>query len=303
MNVTKFIFVTLLGILIISCSNVSNKTPISLFSKSYKLVESKCQISDDCLAQIEGIQCDGYNLIVLDYHSGKSFTLFEIGSGKMIGRYGAIGQGIGEIPLGTYGDIWKDAFYIFYDHTGYIGKYDIDSLYSNMEFHPITLAKYKISNAQISRIMPVNDSVFFGAGTYKSEYQYLLFDNNSNVIDYSTNIYNINDENMNKYHKFLSNQGCLRKHPYLDKFVYFINISSNIDFLEIINSKIEVIKSLRLNNPVYKPINDSKLNRVIPERDNVIGYVDMCTTEHYVYALYSDKKYLIIIREIVLAQK
>lgn len=35
---------------------------------------------------------------------------------------------------------------------------------------------------------------------------------------------------------------------------------------------------------------DSKFNRVIPERNCVIGYLDICATEQYIYALYTDKK-------------
>lgn len=290
MNTIKLLSIILLILIVVSCGNELHKTPVILFSDLSKPREDVCGISDDYLAQIEGIQCDDSNLMVLDYHSGKSFTLFELNSGKMIGRFGSIGQGAGEIPLGTYGYLENNYIYISYEHTGYVGKYEIDSLCSNIEIRPKPLAKFKIPEAQLSRIIPINDSIFLGAGTYKSEYQYLLFNKNSNVIDYAIKIYNEADVNMNKYHKFLSNQGNLRKRPGKNQFVYSINMSSNIDFIEIKDDKIELIKSLRLNDPIYKPIHDSKLNRVVPVKDNIIGYIDVCATEHYVYALYTDKK-------------
>lgn len=94
--------------------------------RSFKIKGGVCDISDDHLAQIEGIQCNDSNLMVLDYHSGKSFTLFELDSGRMIGRFGSIGQGAGEIPLGAYGYLEKSYIYIPYQPTEYIGKYDIE---------------------------------------------------------------------------------------------------------------------------------------------------------------------------------
>lgn len=290
MNNYKNLFVILWTLVLISCNSESIKSPIFLFSEMTELEETKCGISDDCLAQVEGIQCNDTLLVAMDYHSGKSFTLFKLTTGEMIGRFGSIGQGVGEIPLGTYCNLQKDCFSVSYEHTGYIGKYNMDSLCSDINARPVALAKFIIPEAQLSRIMPVNDSLFLGAGTYNSEYQYLLFDKDKNVIDYAIKIYNHEDETMNKYHKFLSNQGVLRKRPGKNQFVYSINNSSNIDIINIDDNRIVPIQLSRLNNPQYQPVHDSKFNRVIPDRNCVIGYLDICATEQYIYALYTDKK-------------
>lgn len=234
-------------------------------------------------------------IIVLDYHSGNSFTLFDINTYKLVGRFGAIGKGPNELALGTYEQIVKNDFYLFYDPTGFIGKYPISFLNEDINTSSTQLVKYKVIDAQLSRTLPVNDSLFFGAGTYLSKYQFVLFDKHSNVLDYNVEIYNAHDETFNKYHKFLSNQGVLRKHPNENQFVYSLNFSSNIDFLEIKENKVQLIKSLRLQNPNYQPISDKNFNRVLPSDNNIIGYIDLCATEKYVYALYTDKNYLQII--------
>lgn len=291
MDKIRLLFAVLLLMLTaVGCNNRDSKTLLDIFPKQIDLIGDICNIDDDSLASIEDIQCNDSSLLVFDYHSGESFTLFDINSGKMVARFGTIGQGANEIPLGVYGNLEENDFYIHYDQTGYIGKYNIDSLYTNVDLSPSCLAKYKIQEAQLSRLVVMNDTLFLGAGTYKSEYQYLLFDKNSNVIDYAVDIYNVDENSLNKYHKFLSNQGKLRKCPGKNQFVYSINYSSNIDFFEIRNNKIDVIKSFRLKDPMYKPMQDGKYNRMIPLDDNIIGYIDIAPTDKFVYALYADKK-------------
>lgn len=275
---------------LISCTNNKKKSINDTFSEKIILKESATFIDGDDLAQIEGICCNDQNIIVLDYHSGYSFTLFDVDSCKLVGRFGAIGQGPDELALGTYGQIEKDNFYLFYDQTGFIGKYAISSLNKDINTTPRQMVRYQIIDAQLSQAIPINDSLFIGAGTYMSKFQFVLFDKYSNVLDYNVEIYNASEKTFNKYHKFLSNQGVLRKRLNQDQFVYSLNFSSNIDFLELKENKIQLIKSLRLHNPNYQPISDNNLNRVLPSDNNIIGYIDLCATEKYVYALHTDKK-------------
>lgn len=275
---------------IIACSNNNVKhSPLALFSKLENASEIQCYFDNDMFGMIEALQCNDFSLIVFDYHSGFSFTLFDLESDRILGRFGEIGQGPGEIQLGCYGYLYDDNFTVNYDITGFLAKYPIDSLRENISFKPLNLAKYEIAEAQFSRVIPLNDTIFLGAGTYQSEFQFVLFDNNSNVIDFGIEIYNINDAKFNKFHKYLSNQGILNKHPVESKFVYAVNYSSNIDFIEISNNTIKLIKSLRLRNPVCKPLQDGNFNRVMPDFSKPIGYIDIASTNDYIYALYTDK--------------
>lgn len=287
----KKLYFIYLFFLLVSCSNRTKESPISFFSVEKRISGNECTINEDSLAQIEGLlSCDS-SLIVLDYHSGRSFTLFNLHKEECIGRFGKIGQGPEEIPLGCCGELNGQDFYIFYDNTGLIAKFAIDSLHSNINYNPLMLAKYKIKEAFFSQVIPLNDSLFLGAGTYKNDYQFALFDKNSNTIDYGINIFNAQNEIYNTYHKFLSNQGVLRKHPTQNKFVYSINYSSNIDFIEILNNeKISQIKSIRLRNPKSEPTNDGELYRVLPDTQSPMGYIDIASNHKYVYALYTDKK-------------
>jgi hypothetical protein len=275
-----------------SCKNTSTDSPIDLFSHTINLSETKYNIDEDSLALIEGIQCNDNSLIVTDFHLGKSFSIFNLQTGKYIGRFGKIGQGPDELPLGCTGNLEYNKFSISFDFTGLIASYNMDSLLSNINSKPKKLARKNIPETSFSRVIPLNDSVFLGAGVYKSEYQYALFDKQNKVIDYNIDIFNAKDEKFNMYHKFISNQGTFKKHPMLNQFVYSLNNSSNIDFIDVSNNKINLIKSIRLKNPICNPIQFGDLSRVVPDNNSIIGYIDIATSNKYVYTLYADKLFV-----------
>ena len=266
-----------------ACKSEDTHTVLELFPESHSLSQKKVyDINEDSIAVIEGLVCDGENLIVYDYHSNSSYTLFDEKTGEYIARFGTVGQGPIEIPVGCYGYLLKGCFSVFDDQTRIVMKYNLDSLRSGkVNAAPKRLTKYDIPDAQISRLIAINDSTFFSAGTYRDRYQYLLFDKNSKVLDYSVDIYNVADSTFNKYTKFLSNQGDLIMHPEKQKFACSINFSSNIDFFEIVDNEIKLTKSLRLGNPTSQPVTTE---------NSQIGYINLCATGEYVYALYSEKK-------------
>lgn len=286
-----FLFLLILG----SCKKEKDETVFDLFSESYQLSHNACKISEDSLASIEGLACDEENLIVFDYHSGSSYTLFNIKSGDYIARFGTIGQGPDEILLGCCGYLHNRYFTVFNDQTRTVVKYSLDSLYRGVvNGSPVTLTKYKIPDAEISKLISINDSTFVCAGTYKSRYQFLLFDNKNNIMDYGVDIYNASDSAFNVHTKFLSNQGDLVMNPQKTLFAYSVNFSSNIDFFSTEGNKIQLVKSLRLGNPISKPVDvvtgGSMYCSVDMTRNSQIGYINLCASSQYVYALFTDKK-------------
>ena len=292
--VNKIIFLWLYVSVLIGCTENKTHTVLELFSESYPLsiMEEWC-VNEDSLAVIEGLICDGENLIVNDYHLGDSYTLFDVKSGEHIARFGAIGQGPDEIPLGCYGYLSKKYFFVFSDRIKTIMNYSLDSLRScKVNGSPMRLAKYNIPNMEISRLIAIDDSTFVGSGTYESRYQYLLFDKNSRVLDYGIDVYNSTDSLFDIYTRYLANQGDLVMNPKKKEFASSVNFSSNIDFFEIVNNKIKVKKSLRLGDPISKPFvgGGGTIFSVDLTEDTQIGYINLSATTQYVYALYSDKK-------------
>lgn len=282
--------INILFSIVISLQSCTNKEILSQ-PITIELEELNYNINKDYLAKIEGIQCNDSSLISFDFHSGESYTLFDLQTCKLIGRFGEIGDGPGEIPLGCFGNLINNEFYIHDLSTGLIAKYDMDSITNHINYKPIKLTRYDFpfSLIHFSKVVPLNDSIYFGAGLYSNKYQYTLFDKKNKIIDYNIDVYNANNKEFNVYHKMISNEGTLRKHPTLNKFVYFINRSSNIDFIEIIDNKIIPIKLKRDKNPESKPIINGSIVRVQPELHCEIGYIDLAVGVNNIYALYTDK--------------
>lgn len=280
----NIIYAFIIAVTVISCQNKPKfQTEIPIFKGKMECKSSK--ISNEDLGLIEGIHCNDSLIMTLDFHDGMSYSLFDNANGKCIKRFGETGHGNMEIPVGCMGSIYNGMFYAFDDELHIIASYKLDSQESARASEII---KYQIDGAQISQIVPINNHLFVAMGTYKNHYQYIVFDDKNNVSGYAFDIYNKDDEHLDEYHKFLSNQGCLVRHPHKNLFVGAIRYSANIDFFAVENGKIREIQSIRQHNPILKSINVMGMRRVLPDDNTINGYIDLCATDEYVFALYSD---------------
>lgn len=274
-----------------SCHRGRIGTVVDSFTISESLFASESNISEDSLSLVEGILCDDENLIVYDFHSGDCYTLFDKDSGRYIARFGTVGQGPTEIPSPCLGNLSEKRFSVFSDQARIVMQYNIDSVrFHSVRSSALCLTRYNIPDAQLSRLIAINDSIFIGAGLYRSRYQYVLFDKYDRILDYGIDVYNSSDESFNIYTKYLSNQGILVMHPDKNLFAYSLNFSSNMDFFKVENGSIQLINSLRLGNPIYNSVVENSMFSADLTEETIIGYIDVSATSNYVYALYSDKK-------------
>lgn len=195
------IIITLILSSLFSCSKTENKG--NEFPEEIHLTNPKTAINKDYLGRIEGIQSNDSLLITWDYHSGRSFTLFNNKTGKCYGRFGNIGQGPTEIPLPCGGYIIDGQYKIFSCSTGFIAQYPLDSLQIDINKDPLVLYRKGFNDDFfLSAIVPVNDSLYLGAGVYNSREQYVLFNNKSQIIDSNVLIYNAHNELFDKSQKY-----------------------------------------------------------------------------------------------------
>ncbi|MCD7936397.1 MAG: TolB-like 6-bladed beta-propeller domain-containing protein [Tannerellaceae bacterium] len=268
------------------------KKVTSLFPVEVSLQEIPYSIDENELARIEGIQCNDSCLLVFDYHSGESFSLFNIVTGECIGRFGTIGDGPGELLPGYTGSLIQDKFYIYHAAIQSILKYENITPSFNIKSSPETLLKYDFplfSEVYFSKLIPLNDSVVFAGGFYSPGYQYMLFDNQNEMIDYNVDVYNLSDSFPTVYHKMLANQGEGRKHPFEDKYAYITKYSSNIDFIDIKDNRINPVKLIRERSPKFVPWQDGTRVAMHPAMDCPIGYIDIAVSSKYVYGLHTEK--------------
>ena len=267
------------------------KKPTTPILKTITLNESTCHISDDDIGKIEGIQCNDSVLVTMDFHTGYSYTLFNLQTGTSLGRFGKIGQGPEEISLGCIGNLVNNKYYIYNFADGLVAKYNTDSLTHNINTKPIKMTRIKIpfGDVHFRRVIPLNDSTFLGAGINITK-QYTVFDHQNTFISSEVDVYNANNKQFNKYQRALSNSGILRKHPTKNKFAFALSKSANIDFFDVVNNQIRPIKLVRERDPLLNLQQNSTLVTARPSLTCPIGYLDVTVGEKYVYALYTEKK-------------
>lgn len=275
----------LILLLLVSCKETSSL--LADFPKgNASITEFSNKIAPDNLGLIEGIHCNDSFLVTLDFHNRKSYSLFNLANGTIVKRFGEIGNGHLEIPIGCEGSIYNDKFIVFDDETKQIASYTL-SPDSNL-VKCDTIEKYKISQAQFTKVIPISKGKFLGMGTYNDKYQYVIFDDKNKVLDYQHEIFNAEDKQFNTYHKFLTNQGYLARHPSKPLFVGAIRYSSNIDFFKIDGQKIKNINSWNGENPQYIPQQRMGISQVVPSDDAINGVINLCATNNYIFTLYSE---------------
>ena len=294
MKYCRLLCYSTLFLCLFSCTKKANENILDFFPEQYSLSESEFGIQNDSLAVIEGLFCSDTSLFVIDHCLGETYSLFDAFTGDFITRFGKIGQGPEEIPMYSSGYPDKGRFVSYYSSfgVGSVMVYEVDSLKSNSRKKTSLSAKFSITDASFSRIIMLNDSTFVGVGLYLGEYLYVMFNNRGEIIDYSIKVFNFGDDNYNIFHRYLSNQGYIGKHPLENKFVYALTNSSNIDFMNVVDDKFDLVKSIHAGDPQLIPGSIELMNFVTPKDNSIIGFIDLSVTRNYVYALYVDKTYL-----------
>ncbi len=289
----KYIYCVILFLFLLCGCYVQNDKLLPVFRElsSSSLLSKDVGINN--IAYIENLECNDSFLVVTDYYEDNMFTLFDTRKETYITRFGKIGQGNYELLPGCDGILIDNNYFIYLKDIGFVAQYDVDSLFVNAASKYKNKHNYKIDYGIFSKILPLygESKIYLGAGVYKDKYQYCLFDSLNNIKDISHEIYNYDDNGINKYHKYLSNQGVLKRNPMNNMFVYSLFNSSRLDFIYITNEyKIKSIKSHHLYDPEYKQWEGGGLNRVFPTENSIVGYLDLAVSANYVYALFCNRK-------------
>ena len=285
----RIVLISLISICFFSCQE-ERKSALDLFKdKTEELLLSKSAYfeKDSLVNPYLLLKIDTF-IIVHDVYDLKHFTVFNSNTGKFITRFGNIGVGPGELLVGNILGIYNKNLFSVDHPRRYVIKYDLNAIVNNnASYVAETVAKFDlVPEFDFSRIVQINDSCFVGGGVYKSKYQNICLNKKGEVIDYGIEIFN-SQEPINEIYKFLSNQGTLVNHPNDSKFVYSVSNSSNIDFFEVRNEKLGLIKSLRLNNPKFKNKDlGNETYSIDRENSSILGYLDISATTDFVYTLY-----------------
>lgn len=280
----KKILTIFFAIIITSCqketlfSGFEIEDVVTLEAENIKFEQSKKAIGE--------IYCNDSILVIYNCNNECQYSLFDIKSGRITKDIGMIGHGNKEIPVGCTGDIYGDTLFVS-DCLTTIAKYSLSN--SKQKMVADSVIRIKRNDAIMSAIAPVESVFFIGLGSYKGKYHYVVTDNNENIASYAIELYNSNDKNFNTYHKFLSNQGKIIKKKGDNAYVGITFRSGLIDFINVENMKIKLIKSYNKIFPEWKPIKERDISSVGWNKNTINGFIDICGNNKYVFALYSEE--------------
>ena len=145
MKLKLFVLVVVAGVFV-ACRERSESWLDDRFPATVQMSQQGgFDVPEDSLGVVEGMACEGGNLIAYDFHSGACYTLFDAGTGAYVGRFGTVGQGPTEIPAGCYGYLSGQRFSVFNDQVKFVMQYSMDSLRNgHADASPIRLASYDI---------------------------------------------------------------------------------------------------------------------------------------------------------------
>ena len=295
-KIVYLIFCVECMLLLSGCHADKNQEIWNVFPSSQSLVRRTVAGFDkDSIAVIEGLDCDGENLVVMDLHAGMCYTLFDVATGRYVGRFGALGQGPGEIDGMCVGYLSGRCFTAFSPQTRRIWRYSMDSLRAGRaNASPLLLATYEVPELEASALAVCSDSLFMAAGTYRSAQQYCLFTRENSVLDSAVDIYNKDDDAFNAYTRPLANQGIGVVRPGAGHYLaYALLFSANMDILSVNGNRISLVKSLHYGDPDFESQaidmgGGMTGYSATPARRSAVGYLDLCASRQGIYALYSD---------------
>lgn len=280
----KYIVFILLMTALYSCKEPAI-ADLFLEKQTWELSEFKVETDSLVYPYMLSIVADTF-LVVHDPYNFKHFTAYELETGKYYTRFGNIGSGPKEILFGSIGFPFLDKYMVYNESDKRMLTYDLKT----MTILPAKKLSSFSHNLFLNRIYTTNDSLFIVLGLYNEKYQYTLINMPGQVLDYAVEIFCNSNNTLNAAQKSLSTQGILNKHPHDDKYVSTLYYSSNIDFITLKDHKINITKSLHYGDPDFKGNIDGSS---IDIADNcLLGFLDIAVTAEYIYALYSNKRYI-----------
>lgn len=284
----KTIIILLFVALFCSCNKNKTIDVESLFPQTRNLHYKQKKYSDLIMGRISDIHLVNNKLFMMEENGDSCFYIIDMVEDRYVGGFGKKGQGPDEFLQPYHFQYYSDSILAVFDlwkgsliglkansvSLGYLQNYNIMRLDSVM-CHSFVATKY---------------NTYIAMGGYKDCLFRMLDPKGHRINDFFE--YPYKDE----YEKSLSNrlramayQGKVLTNPSMDKLVFAVSYSPIISFYQITPRSLKLLASIISAYPEYKPEETSNSMSAAMSRNNKIGYIDVYTTEQYVYALYSGK--------------
>lgn len=281
--------VLLIGILLTNCDN----KPLTLedvFKEPAILISKELPIEDSFFANPNNIEIiDSLMLIVDEYHK-KCFTVIDLKNRRVINRFGSLGRGPNELDF--IGDVLysKDERRVSFTikNPGRYWHLDIDDI-----VHPNPIFKEKLSFTDNSQgwffsLAPIRnaENKYIGSGMFRNG-MYGIYGSDG-ILDTIIGQYTAAKEHqtLDQFTLGSGYQGMVKPNPTKPLVAY---VSFRHDLIEVVNCVDYNIKTFHGGNFPDLKVGDNNIMGF--SRHSPFCFVYLCTTEKYIYALYSGKTF------------
>lgn len=280
-------FCCLLILFFSSCSQNSNKNEGFVINCQHKILFDDDEYilgKPNSMALIDSV------LIIVDSQTNPMLHLLNVKTGNPIGQFLSRGQGPDEyMKIGTLGRLNKDTLF-FHDLNKRVCCFLVLPKKENGEIQIIEA--FKCAETAHNTLVPLTDASYIASGIYQEGRFCLLTDSGRTKKFWGT--YPSRDDMEESVSNLIKSQaymGQLSSSPANDKFVFHATAADMLSFYKYENKEIRLIKDIQRSLPDYKYGKD--INEFLgTSRKKPITYLSVCTTEKFVYLLYSGKTYM-----------
>ncbi|MEN7549831.1 BF3164 family lipoprotein [Rapidithrix thailandica] len=295
LNQIHIFFALLLVHFLISCGNTPEKESghlPTLFTVKTDL-KAKTLIKGPQLQDPWDIALIDSTLIIGNYKGEPLLELYDL-FGKPIKQTTAKGKGPGEIlVIGNIQVSQNNNNFWVYDLFGKkLLKFSLKELLKKEKYVPETLVTFsneKESSAYFSSTLVGNDYLI--GESISPQGRFALLKPNGSLIKYMVNFPEKTDKSLSAIENAKLYEGELVLSPDRKKLAFVTNNACRIDLYEVTQTGIDSIWSYERFPPNgYKRIQIGGQSQIAFTNKAQTGYLDIATSENFVYALFSGKK-------------
>ena len=279
-------FCCLLIFLFSSCSQNSNKDDVLAVRCQHEILFDD---NEYILGKPSNMALIDSMLVIVDSQMSPMLHLLNVKTGKPIGQYLSRGQGPDEyMRIGTLERLNRDTLF-FHDLNKRVCCFLI--LPKKENGIPKIIEAFKCTGTAHNTLIPLKDDSYIASGVYQ-EGRFCLLTDSGKTKKFWGN-YPSRDDREKSVTNFIKSQvymGQLSSSPANDKFIFHATAADLLSFYEYKNGEIRLLKEIQRSLPDYEyGENMDKFQGT--SRKNPFTYLSACTTERFVYLLYSGKTY------------
>jgi hypothetical protein len=274
------VFISIFVFILLGCNNSQQRV------NSFEEITYKRMLNKNIF-----IAYGGQLIPVKDYLFGIEYSLdtcfYQLGlKNNLFERFGNKGQGPNDFLMPQSIQYISDTVVGVYDmlQRSYV-MLDISLPLENRNTKKLKVTSFDHFSFQVLKTC---FDQYIGIGPYENG-MFELLDSTGNTINYFFEFpFKDNDEKeINNRLRAMAYQGEIVLNPKRNKLVYACGHGNIIQFYEIKNNSIEVIKKIENSYPDYVPDEMGGGVSAVMKKENKVDFVSIYATNEYVYALYS----------------